>query len=170
MGATEVCAQICKRYQTNELAVDSTEEVDFAEEARTWAGICVSEKLPRNGDYILALASCSSTSGPDPRRGFVGLGPSVDTTGSPGGPFRHGAVITSHCNRYSMGLSTKLFHDPHPHARPRLWLFSEESKQRGIPWRYRLHIVTLDPCGGTSQDNELSAKSARTALYEAVPL
>ena len=30
------------------------EELDFAEEARTWAGICVSEKLPRNGDFILA--------------------------------------------------------------------------------------------------------------------
>jgi hypothetical protein len=34
--------------------VGKKEEVDFAEEARTWAGICVSEKLPRNGDFILA--------------------------------------------------------------------------------------------------------------------
>ena len=30
------------------------EELDFAEEARTWAGIVVSEKLPKNGDFILA--------------------------------------------------------------------------------------------------------------------
>jgi hypothetical protein len=34
--------------------VGKLEEVSFADEARTWAGICVSEKLPRNGDYILA--------------------------------------------------------------------------------------------------------------------
>jgi hypothetical protein len=34
--------------------VGKREEIDFAEEARTWAGICVSEKLPKNGDYILA--------------------------------------------------------------------------------------------------------------------
>ncbi len=34
--------------------VGKREEIDFAEEARTWPGIHVSEKLPRNGDYILA--------------------------------------------------------------------------------------------------------------------
>jgi len=34
--------------------VGKREEMDFAEEARTWPGICVSEKLPKNGDYILA--------------------------------------------------------------------------------------------------------------------
>src|ERR1035437_7318659 len=34
--------------------VGKREEIDFAEEARTWAGICVSEKLPKNGDFILA--------------------------------------------------------------------------------------------------------------------
>ncbi|PYV62973.1 MAG: hypothetical protein DMG97_38985 [Acidobacteria bacterium] len=34
--------------------VGKREEMDFAEEARAWAGICVSEKLPRNGDFILA--------------------------------------------------------------------------------------------------------------------
>jgi hypothetical protein len=28
--------------------------MDFAEEARTWAGIWISDKLPRNGDFILA--------------------------------------------------------------------------------------------------------------------
>ena len=34
--------------------IGKREEMDFADEARTWAGICVSEKLPRNGDFILA--------------------------------------------------------------------------------------------------------------------
>jgi hypothetical protein len=33
--------------------VGKREEMDFAEEARTWAGICISEKLSRNGDFIL---------------------------------------------------------------------------------------------------------------------
>ena len=27
---------------------------DFEEEARTWAGIAVSEKLPKNGDFLLS--------------------------------------------------------------------------------------------------------------------
>jgi len=30
------------------------EEISFEEEARTWAGIAVSEKLAKNGDYVLA--------------------------------------------------------------------------------------------------------------------
>jgi hypothetical protein len=34
--------------------VGRLEELSFADEARTWAGVCVSEKLPRNGDFILA--------------------------------------------------------------------------------------------------------------------
>jgi hypothetical protein len=34
--------------------VGKRKELDFAEEARTWAGICVSEKLRRNGDFTLA--------------------------------------------------------------------------------------------------------------------
>lgn len=34
--------------------VGKREEMDFAEEARAWAGVCVSEKLPRNGDFILS--------------------------------------------------------------------------------------------------------------------
>ncbi len=34
--------------------IGKREEMDFAEEARTWAGIWVSEKLPKNGDFILA--------------------------------------------------------------------------------------------------------------------
>jgi predicted nuclease with TOPRIM domain len=33
--------------------VGKREEMDFADEARTWAGICISDKLPRNGDFIL---------------------------------------------------------------------------------------------------------------------
>jgi predicted nuclease with TOPRIM domain len=38
------------------------EEMDFAEEARTWAGISVSEKLPKNGDFILAFRDPSGVS------------------------------------------------------------------------------------------------------------
>jgi len=34
--------------------IGKREEMDFAEEARTWAGICISEKLSRNGDFILS--------------------------------------------------------------------------------------------------------------------
>jgi predicted nuclease with TOPRIM domain len=34
--------------------VGKREEMEFAEEARTWAGVWVSDKLPRNGDFILA--------------------------------------------------------------------------------------------------------------------
>ena len=30
------------------------EEISFEQEVRTWTGICVSEKLPRNGDFILS--------------------------------------------------------------------------------------------------------------------
>ena len=39
--------------------IGKREEMDFAEEARTWAGICVSEKLPKNGDFILAYRDSS---------------------------------------------------------------------------------------------------------------
>ena len=31
------------------------EELSFEEEVRTWPGMCTSEKLPRNGDYLLAF-------------------------------------------------------------------------------------------------------------------
>ncbi len=31
------------------------EELNFEDEVRTWAGMCVSEKLARNGDYLLAF-------------------------------------------------------------------------------------------------------------------
>ena len=41
--------------------VGKREEMDFADEARVWAGICVSEKLPRNGDFILAYRDPSGT-------------------------------------------------------------------------------------------------------------
>ena len=34
--------------------VGKREEMDFADDARTWAGIAISEKLPRNGDFILS--------------------------------------------------------------------------------------------------------------------
>ncbi len=37
------------------------EEISFEDEARTWAGICISEKLPRNGDFILAYRDPSGT-------------------------------------------------------------------------------------------------------------
>ena len=42
--------------------VGKLEEVSFADEARTWAGVCVSEKLPRNGDFILAYRDPSGAS------------------------------------------------------------------------------------------------------------
>jgi hypothetical protein len=34
--------------------IGKREEITFEEEARTWAGVWVSDKLPRNGDYILS--------------------------------------------------------------------------------------------------------------------
>ena len=39
--------------------IGAREEFDFALEARTWPGICVSEKLARNGDFILAYRDAS---------------------------------------------------------------------------------------------------------------
>jgi predicted nuclease with TOPRIM domain len=39
--------------------IGAREEADFVQEARTWAGICVSEKLARNGDFILAYRDSS---------------------------------------------------------------------------------------------------------------
>jgi hypothetical protein len=53
-------AQVRERNQQleSEMAkvarVGKREEMGFADEARTWAGIVVSEKLPRNGDFLLA--------------------------------------------------------------------------------------------------------------------
>jgi hypothetical protein len=42
--------------------VGKREEMDFADEARTWAGIVVSEKLAKNGDFILAFRDPSGAS------------------------------------------------------------------------------------------------------------
>lgn len=39
--------------------VGKREEMDFAEEARTWAGIAVSQKLPKNGDFLLSYRDAS---------------------------------------------------------------------------------------------------------------
>jgi hypothetical protein len=39
--------------------VGKREELDFAEEARSWPGIWIGEKLPRNGDYLLAFADAA---------------------------------------------------------------------------------------------------------------
>ena len=36
--------------------VGKREEIDFAEEVRSWPGIWIGEKLPRNGDYLMAFA------------------------------------------------------------------------------------------------------------------
>jgi chromosome segregation ATPase len=44
--------------------VGKLEEVSFADEARTWAGISVSEKLPKNGDFILAYRDPSGAPAP----------------------------------------------------------------------------------------------------------
>jgi len=41
--------------------IGKLEEANFAEEARSWPGIHVSEKLPRNGDFILAYRDPSGT-------------------------------------------------------------------------------------------------------------
>jgi chromosome segregation ATPase len=39
--------------------IGKKEELDFADEARSWPGIWVGEKLPRNGDYLMALADAA---------------------------------------------------------------------------------------------------------------
>jgi len=42
------------------------EEISFETEVQTWTGICVSERLPRNGDYVLAFRDPSGAQ-VDPR-------------------------------------------------------------------------------------------------------
>jgi len=42
--------------------VGKKEEMDFADEARSWAGMSVSEKLGRNGDFILSYRDASGAS------------------------------------------------------------------------------------------------------------
>jgi DNA repair exonuclease SbcCD ATPase subunit len=39
--------------------VGKKEELDFADEARSWPGIWVGEKLPRNGDYLMAFSDAA---------------------------------------------------------------------------------------------------------------
>jgi DNA repair exonuclease SbcCD ATPase subunit len=39
--------------------VGKKEELDFAEEARSWPGIWVGEKLPRNGDFLMAFSDAA---------------------------------------------------------------------------------------------------------------
>jgi hypothetical protein len=39
--------------------VGKKEELDFAEEAHSWPGIWVGEKLPRNGDYLMAFSDAA---------------------------------------------------------------------------------------------------------------
>ena len=39
--------------------VGKREEMDFADEARSWPGVWVGEKLPRNGDYLMAFADAA---------------------------------------------------------------------------------------------------------------
>jgi hypothetical protein len=39
--------------------VGKKEEMDFADEARSWPGIWIGEKLPRNGDYLMAFADAA---------------------------------------------------------------------------------------------------------------
>jgi len=36
--------------------IGKKEELDFAEEVRSWPGVWVGEKLPRNGDYLMAFS------------------------------------------------------------------------------------------------------------------
>jgi hypothetical protein len=42
--------------------IGKREEMDFADEVRTWAGIHISDKLPKNGDYLLAFRDPSGAS------------------------------------------------------------------------------------------------------------
>jgi DNA repair exonuclease SbcCD ATPase subunit len=39
--------------------IGKKEEMDFAEEAKLWPGIWVGEKLPKNGDYLMALSDAT---------------------------------------------------------------------------------------------------------------
>jgi DNA repair exonuclease SbcCD ATPase subunit len=39
--------------------VGKKEELDFAEEARSWPGIWIGERLPRNGDYLMAFSDAA---------------------------------------------------------------------------------------------------------------
>ena len=54
--------QILEGEMAKVARVGKREEMDFAEEARTWAGIYVSPKLPKNGDFILSFRDPSGAS------------------------------------------------------------------------------------------------------------
>ena len=43
--------QVLEAEMSKVARVGKREEMDFAEEAGSWPGICVSQKLPKNGDY-----------------------------------------------------------------------------------------------------------------------
>jgi hypothetical protein len=45
--------QVLASELTKVAHVGKREEMEFAEEARSWAGVWISDKLPRNGDFIL---------------------------------------------------------------------------------------------------------------------
>jgi len=47
--------QVLEAEMSKVARVGKREELSFEDEVRTWPGICVSEKLPRNGDYLLAF-------------------------------------------------------------------------------------------------------------------
>jgi len=47
--------QVLETEMSKVARVGKREELNFEDEVRTWPGMCVSEKLPRNGDYLLAF-------------------------------------------------------------------------------------------------------------------
>jgi chromosome segregation ATPase len=57
------CLRDCNKQLEAEMAkvarVGKKEELSFAEEARSWPGIWIGEKLPRNGDYLIAFADAA---------------------------------------------------------------------------------------------------------------
>jgi hypothetical protein len=55
--------QVLEAEMSKVARVGKREEMDFAEEAGTWPGVCVGEKLPRNGDYILMYRMYRDPSG-----------------------------------------------------------------------------------------------------------
>ena len=54
--------QVLEAQMMKVARIGKREEMDFADEARSWAGISVSEKLGRNGDFILAYRDASGVS------------------------------------------------------------------------------------------------------------
>jgi hypothetical protein len=54
--------QVLEAQMSKVARIGRKEELDFADEAKTWAGIAVSEKLSKNGDFILAYRDASGAS------------------------------------------------------------------------------------------------------------